>query len=81
MAMDEQTWFVTDISIEKPMNAPDCVMETPGVPPFWSFTGIVEGIAGVGTGGGISVVGLYAATPEYCDTGTEVVAKAAWLLA
>jgi hypothetical protein len=53
-----QTWFVTDISMEKPKNEPFCLMDMPTVPEFWRFTGMVVRTEAVGRGGTVMDVGL-----------------------
>jgi hypothetical protein len=78
---DSQTWLVTDISIENPINEPFCLIPKFGVPEFWRLIGIVVSTEDVGRGGGLSVVGLYAATPLYVAPGAREVVNAAWLFA
>jgi hypothetical protein len=66
--------------MEKPIKEPFCLTPRLGVPELRRFTGMVVRIVGDGTGGGLSVVGLYAAGPVYIAPGAAV-EKAAWLFA
>jgi hypothetical protein len=66
--------------MEKPMKEPFCLIERLGVPELRRFIGMVVSMVGVGTGGGLSDVGLYAAGPVYFAPGAAV-EKVAWLFA
>ncbi len=68
-----QTWFTTDISIEKPKNFPFCGIEAPRAP-LTSWTGNFVVVL-AGGAGGLRTVGLYAAAPVYEAAEAEVVWK------